>query len=75
MYNDGTISITYENGNLYVQNRNSDKINRIDFGKVEPSCEGNITFGPNMQETFKFNEQDKEINWYSRHARMKWIKG
>ena len=73
MYNDGTINITYENGDLHVQIRNSDRNNIV--GKVEPSCEGYITFGDNVRETFEFNEKDKEINWYSRYDRSKWIKG
>ena len=72
MYNNGTISITYNNGNLDVLIGNSDKTKS---GKVKPSCEGYITFGYNTVETFKCNKQDKEINWYSRYARIKWIKG
>ena len=71
-YNNGTISITYDNGDLHVLIGNSDKINS---GKVEPSCEGYVTFDYDTDEKFKFNEQDKEINWYSRYARIKWIKG
>ena len=72
MYNDGSINIIYENGNLHVQIRNSS--NSI-VGKVKPSCEGSIIFGDNEQKTFEFNEKNKEIVWYGRRAINKWIKG
>ena len=41
---------------------------------VKPSCEGYITFGGNKWE-FEFNVEDKEIIWYGRRARDKWIRG
>ena len=73
MYNDGTINIAYKHGTLQVQ------IKSLSYwtipGVVKPSCEGTITFGDNVKETFEFNEKDKEIVWYSRHGRSKWIKG
>ena len=72
MYNDGSINIIYENGNLHVQIRNSSK---SIVGKVKPSCEGSIIFGDNEQKTFEFNEKNKEIVWYGRRAVNKWIKG
>ena len=72
MYNDGSINIIYENGNLHVQIRNSSK---SIVGKVKPSCEGSIIFGDNEQKTFEFNEKNKQIVWYGRRAVNKWIKG
>ena len=44
-------------------------------GKVKPSCEGYIVFEDNEQETFEFNEEDKEIVWYGDHSRDKWKQG
>ena len=44
-------------------------------GKVKPSCEGYIVFDDTEQETFEFNEEDKEIVWYGDRARDKWIQG
>ena len=44
-------------------------------GKVKPSCEGYIVFDDTEQETFEFNEEDKEIVWYGDRAREKWIQG
>ena len=44
-------------------------------GSVKPSCEGYITFDNNEQETFEFNEEDKEIIWSGERARGKWMKG
>ena len=75
MYDDGRINIIYENRDLRVKIRNSSSNNIV--GKVKPSCEGSISFNDYEQETFEFNEKDKEINWYSNasHARNKWIKG
>ena len=73
IYNDGNISISYQNGDLYVHFKNSSRENII--GKVKPTCEGYITFGDNEQETFEFNEEDKEIVWYGDHAKDKWIRG
>ena len=75
MYDDGRINIIYKNGDLRVKIRNSSNNNIV--GKVKPSCEGKISFNNNEQETFEFNENDKEINWYSNasHGRNKWIKG
>ena len=75
MYNDGRIKIIYKNGDLHVQIRSS-RINNF-FGKVNPSCEGSISFHYNEHEIFEFNEINKVINWYSNasYARNKWIKG
>ena len=75
MYNDGRIKIIYKNGDLNVQIRSS-RINNF-FGKVNPSCEGSISFNYDEQETFEFNEKNKVINWYSNasYTRNKWIKG
>ena len=72
MYNDGSINISYQNGNLrlHCQNSNSENI----IGKVKPSCEGFI-FGDNEQKRFEFDEEDKEIAWYGSHATDKWIRG
>ena len=55
MYNDGGITIIYENGDLHVKIRSS-WINNF-FGKVNPSCEESISFDYDEQETFEFNEK------------------
>ena len=71
MYNNGSVNISYENGDLRLHCQNSSSIN---IGKVKP-CEGFITFGENEQKTFEFNEEDKQIVWDSSHATDKWIMG
>ena len=73
MYNNGSVNISYQNGDLRVHCQNSGSKNII--GKVKPSCEGFITFGDNKQKTFEFNEADNEIVWYGSHATDKSIKG
>ena len=73
VYNDGSINVSYQKGNLYVHYKSSSVKNII--GEIKPSCEGYITFGNNEQETFVFNKEDKEIVWYDGHARDKWIRG
>ena len=86
MYNQGNINLTYHNGILIVENKtetiSGDK-GRVQLqnltvkyeGKVKPSCEGYITFADNKQETFKFNEKNKEIVWNGPDARDNWIRG
>ena len=73
MYNDESVNISYQNGDLrlHCQHSSSESI----IGKVKPSCEGFITFGNNEQKTFEFNEKDKEIVWYGSHTTDKWIRG
>ena len=44
-------------------------------GSVKPSCKGYITFGDNEQETFEFDEEDREIIWFGEGSRDKWMKG
>ena len=44
-------------------------------GEVKSSCEGYITFADNKQETFRFNEKNKEIVWNGPDARDNWIRG
>ena len=73
MYNNGSINISYQNGDLRVHCKNSSS--KIFTGKVKPSCEGHITFVDNEQKTFQFNEEDKEVVWYDGHATDKWIGG
>ena len=85
MYNNGSVNIRYQNGDLRLHCQNSSSKNII--GEVKPSCEGFIAFGNNNQKTFEFNEEDKEIVWYGIHATDKsrrdcfsratdkWIKG
>ena len=73
IYNSGEISISYEDGDLEVHIHRS-SIKKI-TGKVKPSCEGYIVFDDNEQETFEFNEEDKEIVWYGDHSRDKWKQG
>ena len=73
MYNDGSVSISYQNGDLRLHCQTSSSKNII--GKVKPSCEGFIIFGDNEQKTFEFNKEDKEIAWYGSHATDKWIRG
>ena len=65
--------ISYQGGDLQVHIKNSRRKNLT--GSVKPSCEGYITFYNNEQETFEFNEEDKEIIWSGEHAIDKWIKG
>ena len=72
MYNNGSVNISYQNGDLRVHCQNSSSKNII--GEVKPSCEGFITFGDNKQKPFEFNEEDKEIVWYDSHATDKSIK-
>ena len=45
MYNNGSVNIIYQNGDLRLLCQNSITENII--GKVKPSCEGFITFGDN----------------------------
>ena len=73
IYSHGNITISYQGGNLQVHIKNSGRENFT--GSVKPSCEGYITFGDNEQETFEFNEEDREIIWSGDCARDKWIKG
>ena len=72
MYNNGSVNISYQNGDLRVHCQNSSSKNII--GEVKPSCEGFITFGDNKQKPFEFNEENKEIVWYDSHATDKSIK-
>ena len=72
MYNNGSVNISYQNGDLRVHCQNSSSKNII--GEVKPSCEGFIIFGDNKQKPFEFNEEDKEIVWYDSHATDKSIK-
>ena len=73
MYNDGSVNISYQNGDLRLHCQHSSSENII--GKVKPSCQGFITFGNNEQKIFEFNEKDKEIVWYGSHTTDKWIRG
>lgn len=75
-YNNSSINISYDNGNLEVKIR-SEKTNQssINIGKIRPSCDGHITFGDNEQKEFEFNEKKKEIAWTRSGAEDKWIGG
>ena len=73
MYNDGSVNVSYQNGDLHLHCQNFSNENII--GKVKPSCEGFIIFGASEQKTFEFNEEDKEIVWYGSNATDKWIRG
>ena len=73
MYNDGSVNVSYQNGDLrlHCQHLSSENI----IGKVKPSCEGFFIFGANEQKTFEFNEEGKEIVWYGSNAADKWTRG
>ena len=73
MYNDGSINISYQNGDLRVFFKNSSRQNIT--GKVKPSCEGYITFADNKRQAFEFNEEVKEIVWYGSTTTDKWTRG
>ena len=71
MYNNGSVNISYQNGDLRVHCQNSSSKN---IGEVKPSCDGFIIFGNNNKKRFEFNEEDNEIVWYGSHTTDKSIK-
>ena len=76
MYNNSSINISYDKGNLKVKIR-SEITNKssINIGKIRPSCDGYITFGDNERKEFEFNERKREIAWTRPGAEDKWIGG
>ena len=73
MYKDGSINISYHNGNLRVEFK--DPLKNFSYGKIKATCDGYITFGNDEQSGFEYNEKNKEILWDITSRRDKWIKG
>ena len=71
-YNNGRIFIRHDKGNLEVEYT---YWRRVYIGKIQPSCDGYITFYYNSQKEFEFNEKTKEIVWSGPDAEDKWIEG
>ena len=72
MYNNGSINISYHNGDLEVQ---VTKQKVIGIGKIRPSCDGYITSGNNKGKEFAFDGKKKEIVWTGPGSEDKWIGG